>query len=110
VVSNYNLRAAIGKRITPHESKKTLPGNHHYCFVDFDTKEEASLAVEKLNGKEIPGGQLKVSVSERVSQKPGGRQLDAREGRRVTDRANNTRPNKPETNNAMVSNNWRRKD
>ncbi|KAG8674826.1 hypothetical protein FPOAC2_00861 [Fusarium poae] len=102
--------AAIGKRITPHESKKTLPGNHHYCFVDFDTKEEASLAVEKLNGKEIPGGQLKVSVSERVSQKPGGRQLDAREGRRVTDRANNTRPNKPETNNAMVSNNWRRKD
>ncbi|XEU98250.1 hypothetical protein FSHL1_003537 [Fusarium sambucinum] len=102
--------AAIGKRITPHESKKILPGNHHYCFVDFDTKEEASLAVERLNRKEIPGGQLKVSISERVPQKLVGRQLDAREGRRVADRVNNPRPNKSETNNAMVSNNWRRMD
>lgn len=103
-------RAAIGKRITPHESKRTLPGNHHYCFVDFETKEEASSAVEQLNGKMIQGGQLKVSVSERIPQKLVGRQLDAREGRQVADRVNNPRPNKPETNNAMVSNNWRRKD
>ncbi|KAM0383409.1 hypothetical protein ACHAPZ_004785 [Fusarium culmorum] len=102
--------AAIGKRITPHESKRTLPGNHHYCFVDFETKEEASSAVEQLNGKMIQGGQLKVSVSERILQKLVGRQLDAREGRQVADRVNNPRPNKPETNNAMVSNNWRRKD
>ncbi|SPJ72335.1 related to single-stranded DNA binding protein [Fusarium torulosum] len=99
---------AIGKRITPHESKRTTPGNHHYCFVDFETKGEASSAVEALNGKEIPGGQLKVSVSERVPQKLVGRQLDAREGRRVGDRMNNTRPKRPDTNNATASNNWRR--
>ncbi|KAJ4271330.1 hypothetical protein NW762_000032 [Fusarium torreyae] len=105
---------AIGKRITPHESKKTLPGNHHYCFVDFETKEEASSAVEALNGKEIPGGQLKVSVSERIPSKLAGRQFEGRENRRAFEggntRNNNTRPNKPETNNAMASDNWRRKD
>ncbi|KAF4457966.1 rna recognition protein [Fusarium austroafricanum] len=100
---------AIGKRITPHESKKTQPGNHHYCFVDFETKEEAISAVGALNGKEVPGGQLKVSVSERIPQKLVGRQLDSQTARRY-ERPNNTRPNKPETNNAMASNNWRRKD
>ncbi|KAF4963832.1 hypothetical protein FSARC_8192 [Fusarium sarcochroum] len=105
---------AIGKRITPHESKKTQPGNHHYCFVDFETKEEASSAVEALNGKEVAGGQLKVSVSERMPSKLVGRQLDSRDARRMYEggnaRNNSTRPNKPESNNAMVSNNWRRKD
>lgn len=99
----------MGKRITPHESKRTTPGNHHYCFVDFESKEEASSAVEALNGKEIPGGQLKVSVSERVPQKLVGRQVDAREGRRVADRMNHTHPNRPDSNNATVSNNWRRR-
>ncbi|RGP74861.1 rna recognition motif domain [Fusarium longipes] len=101
---------AIGKRITPHESKRTLPGNHHYCFVDFETKEEASSAVEALNGRVISGGRLKVSVSERTPQKLASRQVDAREGRYASDRTSNLRSNKPETNNAMVSNNWRRKD
>ncbi|KAJ4016468.1 hypothetical protein NW752_003595 [Fusarium irregulare] len=100
--------AAVGKRITPHESKKSF-GNNHYCFVDFETKEEASAAVQALNGKEIAGGQLKVSVSERIPQKLVGRQQDIEEGRRRFNN-NNNRPNKPETNNAMVSNNWRRKD
>ncbi|KAI6769569.1 hypothetical protein HG530_004198 [Fusarium avenaceum] len=99
---------AIGKRITPHESKRITPGNHHYCFVDFETKEEASSAVEALNGKEIPGGQLKVSVSERVPQKLVGRQLDAREGRRAADRMNDTHPNRPGSSNPTVSDNWRR--
>ncbi|KAF4995881.1 hypothetical protein FGRMN_4838 [Fusarium graminum] len=99
---------AVGKRITPHESKHKLPGNHHYCFVDFDTKEEASSAAEALNGKEIPGGQLKVSTSDRIPQKLVSRQLDAREGRRVSDGMSNSRPNKPETNNAMSSINWRK--
>ncbi|KAF5020102.1 hypothetical protein F66182_7865 [Fusarium sp. NRRL 66182] len=111
----YSARTAIGKRITPHESKRIQPGNHHYCFVDFETKEEASSAVEALNGKDIPGGRLKVSVSERTPSKLGGRLLDSRDGRRAQDggftRNNNSRPsNKPETNNAMASNNWRRKD
>ncbi|KAM0547023.1 hypothetical protein ACHAPJ_010566 [Fusarium lateritium] len=112
--ANWDISTAIGKRITPHESKKTLPGNHHYCFVDFETKEEASSAVEALNGKEISGGQLKVSVSERMPSKLVGRQFEGRENRRTFDggnaRNNNTRPNKPETNNAMASNNWRRKE
>ncbi|KAM0253467.1 hypothetical protein ACHAP5_000496 [Fusarium lateritium] len=103
-----HVSTAIGKRIRPHESKRTTPGNHHYCFVDFETKEEATSAVEALDGREIPGGQLKVSVSERVPQKLVGRQLGAREGCRVGDRMSNTRPNRPNTNNATASNNWRR--
>ena len=77
--------------------------------MDFETKEEASAAVQALNSKEIAGGQLKVSVSERIPQKLVGRQQDIEEGRRRFNN-NNNRPNKPETNNAMVSNNWRRKD
>jgi hypothetical protein len=40
-----------------------------------------------------------------------GRQQDIEEGRRrFNNNSNNNRLNKPETNNAMVSNNWRRKD
>ncbi|KAM0273722.1 hypothetical protein ACHAPA_001295 [Fusarium lateritium] len=104
----HHVSTAIGKRITPHESKRKTPGNHYYCFVDFETKEEATSAAEAFDGKEIPGSQLKVSVSERVPQKLVGRQLDAREGRRAGDRMDNTHQNRPNTNNAMASNNWRR--
>ncbi|KAF5003061.1 hypothetical protein FDECE_10372 [Fusarium decemcellulare] len=67
--------AAISKRITPHESTRSQPGNHHYCFVDFDTKEEASAAVEALNGKPIEGGFLKVSISRKMPRKLCGMEL-----------------------------------
>ncbi|TKW48431.1 hypothetical protein CTA1_10823 [Colletotrichum tanaceti] len=54
---------AISKRITPHESKRTVPGNHHYCFVDFATVEEAAAARDALNGKSWAGDRLRVNVA-----------------------------------------------
>ncbi|KAK0734761.1 hypothetical protein B0T26DRAFT_820060 [Lasiosphaeria miniovina] len=51
---------AIGKRITPHPSTMEKPGNHHYCFVDFPSAEEAARALAATNGKEVPGGFLRV--------------------------------------------------
>ncbi|KAF4471843.1 RNA recognition motif domain [Fusarium albosuccineum] len=104
-------RAAISKRITPHESTRSQPGNHHYCFVDFDTKEEASAAVEALNGKPIEGGFLKVSISRKMPRKLVGRQTDDRYRRRHDgpySRPHNSRyERRGESNNAMSSDNWR---
>jgi RNA recognition motif-containing protein len=50
----------VGKLITPHESKRDEPGNHHYCFVDLATAEEAVEAVKSLDGMEKFGGNVKV--------------------------------------------------
>ncbi|KID83764.1 RNA recognition motif domain protein [Metarhizium guizhouense ARSEF 977] len=52
--------AAIGKRITPHQTTRSRPGNHHYCFVDFKTKEQATAAMKALDGRVVAGGKLKV--------------------------------------------------
>ncbi|KAG8156900.1 hypothetical protein KVR01_013313 [Diaporthe batatas] len=54
---------AISKRITPHPSTQTKPGNHHYCFVDFETKADAEAAIRLLNGRAIPGGRLRLSMA-----------------------------------------------
>ncbi len=40
-----------------------MPGNHHYCFVDFASPEEAERALNALNGREVPGGKLRVSLA-----------------------------------------------
>ncbi|KAF4983723.1 hypothetical protein FZEAL_939 [Fusarium zealandicum] len=106
---------AVGKRITPHENTRQLEGKHHYCFVDFETKEEADAAVQALNGKPIAGGKLKVSLSAGVPTKLVGRQMDIESARhgygRGYTRASDSRPeNKAESNSAMSSNNWRRRD
>ncbi|EAQ93079.1 hypothetical protein CHGG_01314 [Chaetomium globosum CBS 148.51] len=53
---------AIGKRITPRAETRATPGNHHYCFVDFSSAEEADRALQELNGKAVEGGNLRVSV------------------------------------------------
>lgn len=53
---------AIGKRITPRAETRATPGNHHYCFVDFSSAEEAERALQELNGKAVEGGNLRVSV------------------------------------------------
>jgi hypothetical protein len=109
------VRTAIGKRITPHESTRAQPGRHHYCFVDFETKEEALAAADALNGTTTTGGPLKVSLAEKIPAKLVARHPDRRNGRRVYDRAN-ARPgntgseNAAEASNAMASNNWRRRD
>ncbi|KAK3694496.1 hypothetical protein B0T22DRAFT_496894 [Podospora appendiculata] len=47
---------AIGKRITPHPSAAEKPGNHHYCFVDFASTQDADDAVRATHGKLLPGG------------------------------------------------------
>lgn len=57
------LSVTIGKRITPHASTRSMPGNHHYCFVDFSTPQEAQRAVAALSGLQVPGGQLRVSAA-----------------------------------------------
>ncbi|KAM5346308.1 hypothetical protein ACJ41O_009313 [Fusarium nematophilum] len=106
---------AIGKRITPHESTRTQRGNHHYCFVDFETKEEASAAVEALNGQPVSGGNLKVSLSKKMPEKLVDRLKDGRNGRPEHD-GGYSRPNRSrfegtaESSNAMASSNWRRRD
>ncbi|KAK0630241.1 hypothetical protein B0T17DRAFT_490185 [Bombardia bombarda] len=54
---------AIGKRITPHPSTRDKPGNHHYCFLDFGSREEAERAVSALNGQVTPMGSLRVYIA-----------------------------------------------
>ncbi|KAL2199422.1 hypothetical protein P885DRAFT_31696 [Corynascus similis CBS 632.67] len=54
---------AISKRITPRAETRATPGNHHYCFVDFSSAEEAQRAIKELNGKPLEGGgSLRVSL------------------------------------------------
>lgn len=60
--SHPSSSVAIGKRITPRETTRTLPGNHHYCFVDFSSAQEAERAMAALNGKPVEGGSLRVSL------------------------------------------------
>ncbi|TQN65067.1 Multiple RNA-binding domain-containing protein 1 [Colletotrichum shisoi] len=62
ILGDFNP-VAIGRRITPHESKRTAPGNHHYCFVHFATVEEAAAARDALDGKPWAGERLRVNVA-----------------------------------------------
>lgn len=76
----------ISKLITPHESKQSQDGNHHYCFATFDRQEEAQRGVEAMNGQPTPnGGTYKISFArerpaggfgqgERFQQREGGYQ------------------------------------
>jgi RNA recognition motif-containing protein len=101
-------RSAIGKRVTPHESTRSRRGNHHYCFVDFETKEQANAAMTALNGRVILGGRLKVAVAAGIPDKlvPD---TGARSGRRVYDdnsRSGKTAP----SSRATASTDWRRRD
>ncbi|CAG9984073.1 unnamed protein product [Clonostachys byssicola] len=51
---------AVSKRITPHESTRARPGKHHYAFVDLETREDVSWAIETLDGTLWKGTRLKV--------------------------------------------------
>ncbi|KAK2730762.1 RNA recognition motif containing protein [Colletotrichum kahawae] len=65
ILAGFNPKE-IGKRVTPHVETRSKPGNHHYCFVDFETVEEAAAVIKALNGKEYAGGALQVSVAQRI--------------------------------------------
>ncbi|KAK1839152.1 RNA recognition motif containing protein [Colletotrichum chrysophilum] len=65
ILAGFNPKE-IGKRVTPHIETRSKPGNHHYCFVDFETVEEAAAVIKALNGKEYAGGALQVSVAQRI--------------------------------------------
>ena len=55
---------AVSKIISPHESKRNVPGSHYYCFVDLPTAEDAQAAVQKLDGTVTRyGGTYKVNLS-----------------------------------------------
>ncbi|PFH57187.1 hypothetical protein XA68_15398 [Ophiocordyceps unilateralis] len=97
---------AIGKRITPHEAKRSEPGNHHYCFVDFETRDEAAAAIKALDGKPVAGGFLKVAPARGIPDKLLKRHSEAQPGagfRRPRQGPQTTGPSK-----AMASNDWRR--
>lgn len=109
-----NSRTAIGKRVTPHETTRSRPGNHHYCFVDFETKEQTNAAMKALNGRVIMGWKLKVSLAGGVPDKLADSHTSARYDRRAQDGA--SRPdssrsaNAAQANRAAASTDWRRRD
>ncbi|KAK3300577.1 uncharacterized protein B0H64DRAFT_18950 [Chaetomium fimeti] len=114
---------AIGKRITPRAETRATPGNHHYCFVDFSSAEEAERALQELNGKPVEGGNLRVSVPRskgpafeangtnygwsRQSASPasGRRPENGQEGQERPERREPTEKQRT----IMTSNNWRSK-
>ncbi|KAL6853197.1 hypothetical protein J3F83DRAFT_756146 [Trichoderma novae-zelandiae] len=103
----------IGKRITPHESARSPAGTYYYCFVDFETKEEAEAAMQALDGAQYDGGLLKVSLAKRTDRQPTrpNATSDRSGGQGRGWRANNPRPEGASAAaRAMGSNNWRKRD
>ncbi|GAO16510.1 uncharacterized protein UV8b_07001 [Ustilaginoidea virens] len=108
---------AFSKRITPHESTKSFPGNHHYCFVDFATSEEAQAAIDALNGKVVDDGAIKVSLARPPPNKARERSFqhnDRSGGGRVrrNPREHEVPPGEgsPAGSRSMASDNWRRRN
>lgn len=63
--------AAVSKIISPHESKKSEPGDHYYLFVDLANAEDIDRAIETLDGAEVPwGGNVKIN---RAKENRGGK-------------------------------------
>lgn len=109
----------MGKRITPREEVREIPGNHHYCFVDLATAEEAQRAIKELDGSPIPAGALKVSQAKppRPRQSEGnGYENRYSSPRRngapadgAGDRPPRTKMESPQPQRSLMSNNWRSK-
>ncbi|UKZ57274.1 hypothetical protein TrVGV298_011127 [Trichoderma virens] len=105
----------IGKRITPHESTRSPAGTYYYCFVDFESKEEAEAAMQALDGAQYDGGVLKVSLAKRTDRQSNRPNVasDRNGGQgRGGWRSSNPRPEggAPPPARAMGSNNWRKRD
>ncbi|KAM0454797.1 hypothetical protein ACHAPV_008170 [Trichoderma viride] len=104
----------IGKRIAPHDSTRSPAGTYYYCFVDFETQDEAQAAMQALDGAEYDGSALKVSLAKRNErQSTRTNATPDRNGQgRGWSRPSNPRPEGglPPPARAMGSNNWRSRD
>ncbi|KAK5996485.1 hypothetical protein PT974_01820 [Cladobotryum mycophilum] len=96
--------SAIGKRITPHEKTRALPGNHHYCFVDFETVEEAEAAMKALDGTPHEDGTLKVSLSKGIPEHLVNRRSDLKFGRNEEGEGRSWRPRSSRPENSRSGN------
>lgn len=106
-------RSEIGKRITAKESQWTKPGNHNFCFVHFETVEQASEAAAQVNGRQLNGEPVKISVArrmpDRLTRQPGQENGAApREGQQPRNRNYANGASAPRDR-AVQSNDWRRK-
>ncbi|KAK1484142.1 modin [Colletotrichum tamarilloi] len=114
---------AISKRITPHESTRAKGGEHHYCFVDFATAEEADAARNALDRKVWGTGRLRVNVARGLPDKlkdrttPSDVQNEKENGERSawrkpryenSNRDNSARSSQPLR--SAASGNWRQKE
>ena len=60
IFEGFNV-LAVSRQHPPRPSRENIPGNHHYVFVDLDSRDEADRAVEEMRGRQTPwGGPLKV--------------------------------------------------
>ncbi|KAG5978779.1 hypothetical protein E4U55_005954 [Claviceps digitariae] len=108
----------ISNRIKPHDSTGSLPGNHHYCFVDFATKEEAQSAIDTLNGKVTESGPIKVSAARPPPNRQQNQRFSSPYNNRFGDRTRHApreqdgpqqNEGSPAGSRSMASGNWRRK-
>lgn len=67
----------VSHLIAPHESKKDLPGDHHFLFVDLENAEDADGVIGELDGKVVAelGGESPLKVN-----KARERERERREG------------------------------
>ncbi|PGH32237.1 hypothetical protein GX50_04968 [[Emmonsia] crescens] len=76
----FNIEA-ISKVISPHQSKRSQPGNHYYLFVDLASSEDADRAIETLSGvSAVWGSRVHINKARGNSHKPAER--DRWEGKR----------------------------
>lgn len=105
---------AIGKRITPAEHTRALPGNQHYCFVDFETKEEMDAALKALKGRLFMGGKLKLAPAREAGPALKDRRLNLGGSRGESGRDNSRQEisyaDYVAGSRAAQSNDWRRRD
>jgi RNA recognition motif-containing protein len=82
---------------------RSIRGNHHYCFVDFETREETNAAMKALNGRPIMGGKLKVALAGDIPKTLVNPHTDGRYVRCVYDEGY-LRPNSSRSENMAGSN------
>jgi RNA recognition motif-containing protein len=70
----------ISKVIAPRTTFNTPPpGNLYYAFVDFETTESARLALRAVDGRELEGTKLRVSIPK---SRPRNAEVDGTSGPR----------------------------